>query len=343
MALTSNQSKSTYKGHGIILVIIPCLLAILALGIGRYPIQLADVIMILKSGIGGSDASIPAFMHNILWQLRMPRIIMALMVGAGLSVAGAALQSVFSNPLATPDTIGVTGGAAFGAVLGILMTENLFLIQVMSFLMGIIALLVTYRLSQLSKKQSIVMIVLSGMIVTSFFSALVSLLKTIADTDTELPSIVFWLMGSMAASNYRSLLAGLPFIFVGICLIYLLRWKLNILQLSEEEATSMGVNVKGLRMLMVSSSALVTASAVSMCGQVGWIGLLVPHLSRMIVGSNNKYLIPVAISLGGSFMLIIDTLARTVSPTEIPLSIITAIIGTPFFAYLMYKSGGLWG
>lgn len=340
--ITSNKQKKSSRVE-ILIFILPLVLAVIALGIGRYNISIHNVLIILKAEIMGTTASVAPFMSTIVWQLRMPRIIMALLVGAGLSVAGATAQSVFSNPLATPDTIGVSAGAAFGAVLGILVTNNLYLIQLMSFLMGIVALLMTYKLSQLSKQQSIVMIVLSGMIVASFFSALVSLLKTIADTDTQLPSIVFWLMGSMSASNYKSLLAGMPFMTIGILTIYLLRWKLNVLQLNEDEAKSMGINVSGMRLLMIGSCALITASAVSMCGQIGWIGLLVPHLCRMIIGSNNKYLIPITISMGACFLLLIDTLARTVSPTEIPLSIITAIIGTPFFAYLIKKTGGAWG
>ena len=339
---TSNISKKSRKVEFLIFFL-PLLLGIIALGIGRYNISISNVLLILKSQITGATDSVAPFMSNIVLRLRMPRIITALVVGGGLSVAGAAVQSVFSNPLATPDTIGASSGAAFGAVLGILITNNLYVIQLLSFVMGIIALLMTYKLSKLSKNQSIVMIVLSGMIVASFFSALVSLLKTIADTDTQLPSIVFWLMGSMSAANYKSLLAGLPFMLTGIITIYLLRWKLNVLQLSEDEAKSMGINVTSMRMIIIGSCALITASSVSMCGQIGWIGLLVPHLCRMIIGSNNKYLIPITICMGACFLLIIDTLARTISPTEIPLAILTAIIGAPFFAYLINKTGGSWG
>ncbi len=338
--------ESKAKAHPLLfntlLVILPVAVAIVVLGFGRYQIAILDVLEVLKTAVTGTTSEVAPVIQNIVLNLRLPRIIMALIVGAGLSVAGAAMQGLFSNPLATPDTVGVASGAAFGAVLGILLTDNLYVIQMLAFVMGIIATMMTYKLSQLGKNRNIVMIVLSGMIVASFFSALVSLLKTLADTDTQLPSIVYWLMGSMASANYRSLLSGLPFMLVGITFVYIVRWKLNLLQLSEDEARSMGINVNMMRILVMGSSTLITASVVAMCGQVGWIGLLVPHLSRMIVGANNKYMVPVAISFGACFMLVIDTLARTVSPTEIPLSILTAIIGTPFFAYLIYKTGGAW-
>ncbi len=200
----------------------------------------------------------------------------------------------------------------------------------------------TISFSKISKMQSIVMIVLSGMIVSSFFSALISLIKTVADAETELPSIVYWLMGSMTSASYEKLLIGIPFMLIGILTIVLTKWKLNIISLSDDEAHSLGVNVRRFRFIILIATTLITASAVSMCGQIGWVGLLVPHLSRMIVGNNTKVLVPLSISLGALFMLIVDIFARTILPMEIPLSIITAIIGTPFFAFLVYKSGGKW-
>lgn len=326
----------------VILIILPLVVGLMALGFGRYTIGLDDVIRVLKGNVTGEAMLVSPAIQNVVLNLRVPRILTALAVGGGLSVAGAAMQGLFSNPLATPDTIGVGSGAAFGAVVGILLTNNIYIIQLLAFIMGIVATLFTYKLSRLSGNRGIVMIVLSGMIVSSFFSALISLLKTLADTDTQLPSIVYWLMGSMAAANYNVLLVGLPFILIGIAVIYMMRWKINLLQLTEDEARSMGIKVGHMRVIIMGSATLITAAVVSMCGQVGWIGLLVPHLSRMIIGSNNKYMIPVSISFGACFMVIIDTLARTVSPMEIPLSILTAIIGTPFFAYLIYRTGGAW-
>lgn len=325
-----------------LLIVLPIIIGVVSLSVGRYNVPIKNVLNILAGQFTGDEANTSSITQNVILNLRLPRIIVALAVGSGLAVAGAAIQGMFANPLATPDTIGVSSGAAFGAVVGILLTDNLYIIQLLAFVMGISATFLTYWLSKLGKTKNLIMIVLAGMIVSSFFSAMISLVKTVADTDTKLPSIVYWLMGSMASTSYKSLMAGIPLMIIGIIFIFILRWKINLLLLSEEEAESMGIRVNRMRMILMGCCALITASSVSICGQVGWIGLLVPHLSRMIIGNNNKYVIPVSISLGAIFMLVVDTLARTVLPTEIPLSIITAIIGTPFFAYLMGKTGGTW-
>lgn len=325
-----------------ILIILPLVTAIIALSVGRYYIPVSDVISILFSLVTGKELEVASVTQNVVTNLRIPRVIMALAVGAGLAVAGTAMQGMFANPLATPDTIGVASGAAFGAVVGILLSDNLYVIQIIAFIMGIVATLMTYYISKVSNVRSLIMIVLAGMVVSAFFSALIALLKTVADTDKELPSIVYWLMGSMTSASYKVLISGIPLLLVGIIILFLLRWKLNLLLLSEEEAKSMGIKVNNMRFLIMGSSALITASAVSMCGMVGWLGLLAPHLSRMLIGNNNRYVVPVSISLGAIFMLLVDTLARTISPTEIPLSIITALLGAPFFAYLMKKTGGAW-
>ena len=324
------------------LILLPIIFSFAAMCIGRYYIPIDEILESLSSIFGGAVEGSQQVTTNILLNTRIPRIITALIVGAGLSVAGVAMQAMFSNPLATPDTIGVAGGAAFGAVLGILISQNSIVIQLMAFCFGLVAVCMTIGISKISKKPSIVMIVLSGMIVQSFFSALISLIKTIADTDTQLPSIVYWLMGSMASANYDKLQIGVVTLLIGIIGLYFIKWRLNIIELSEDEANSLGVNVRKMRILILGFSTLITASAVSMCGQIGWIGLLVPHLARMLVGNDNSKVVPVSISLGAVFMLIVDTLARSILPMEIPLSIITAIIGTPFFAFLVHKSGGKW-
>ena len=324
------------------LILLPIIFSFAAMCIGRYYIPIDEILESLSSIFGGAVEGSQQVTTNILLNTRIPRIITALIVGAGLSVAGVAMQAMFSNPLATPDTIGVAGGAAFGAVLGILISQNSIVIQLMAFCFGLVAVFMTIGISKISKKPSIVMIVLSGMIVQSFFSALISLIKTIADTDTQLPSIVYWLMGSMASANYDKLQIGVVTLLIGIIGLYFIKWRLNIIELSEDEANSLGVNVRKMRILILGFSTLITASAVSMCGQIGWIGLLVPHLARMLVGNDNSKVVPVSISLGAVFMLIVDTLARSILPMEIPLSIITAIIGTPFFAFLVHKSGGKW-
>lgn len=319
-------------------ILLPVLTAVICLGVGRYNISPTEVVRTLWQAVTGGD--IPGNLRNILLQLRLPRILLALLCGAGLSVSGTAFQSLFSNPLATPDTLGVAAGASFGAALALFFRGDLFVVQLVALFTGIIAVVITYLISREKGQSSITMVVLSGMIVSSLFSALVSLVKFMADTEQQLPAITYWLMGSLANANYHSLFIGAPPILVGILLLYLLRWRLNILTLSEEEATAMGLKVKTMRILVAVAATLITSSCVAMCGQVGWVGLLIPHICRMLFGSNNQRIVPASISLGAVFLLVIDTMARSISAAEIPISILTAIIGAPFFIALLRKTGG---
>lgn len=270
----------------VFLVIVPIFVVLFALGMGRYSIPYSDVVKILLYTIthdteGVSDIATALVLHS-----RLPRIATAFLVGMGLATSGVAMQGLFSNPMATSDTVGVTSGASFGAVLGILMGGSSFFIQITAFGFGLLATMCTLLLSKLSKNQSLIMVILSGMVVSSFFSAMVSLMKTIADPESQLQSIVYWLMGSMVSASFEKLRVGGVFILIGVITIYLVRWRLNIVSLSEDEAKSLGLPVKKFRFILLAASTLITASAVSMCGTIGWIGLLVPHLCRILVGSN---------------------------------------------------------
>ena len=307
----------------IILVILPILVVILSMGIGRMLISPVEV---LKSTFEkfGYDYVVNSQTEIVLWTIRFPRILLALLVGAGLSVAGCAFQSLFSNPLATPDTLGVASGASFGAALGILLGFKLIGIQFCALCFGIIAVLLTY-ISGTGKSNNMNTIVLAGIMIGSLFSALVSFVKFVADTETQLPAITYWLMGSLGSASYKTLLFGAPFILVGIFVLYLLRWRLNI-------------NL--LRGITIIAATMVTGSCVSMCGQVGWVGLIIPHICRMKFGNNHLALVPASISIGAIFMVVVDTIARSLVATEIPISILTAIIGAPFFITLMRRSGG---
>ena len=289
-----------------------------------------------------TNAKVDNTAYTVIFNVRLPRIILAAVVGAGLSCAGAAFQGLFSNPLATPDTLGVASGASFGAVLAMLIGGNMIGIQGMALIFGLISCLITFLIGRSSRRGSIVMIVLAGLVVSSVFEALVSLMKYVADPQDELPVITYWLMGSMSRANYKNLVMGIPFIVIGIIIIFALRWRLNILSFNEDEARSLGVNVKILRAAFILASSMITASCVSMCGQVGWVGLLVPHISRMMRGNNNCKVIPVSISLGAFFMIVMDTFARSATASEIPISILTAIIGAPVFIVLLKKTGGSW-
>lgn len=324
----------------IILGILPFLAALICLGIGRYSMSVSETVTTLFSRF--TNAKVDNTAYTVIFNVRLPRIILAAVVGAGLSCAGAAFQGLFSNPLATPDTLGVASGASFGAVLAMLIGGNMIGIQGMALIFGLISCLITFLIGRSSRRGSIVMIVLAGLVVSSVFEALVSLMKYVADPQDELPVITYWLMGSMSRANYKNLVMGIPFIVIGIIIIFALRWRLNILSFNEDEARSLGVNVKILRVAFILASSIITASCVSMCGQVGWVGLLVPHISRMMRGNNNCKVIPVSISLGAFFMIVMDTFARSATASEIPISILTAIIGAPVFIVLLKKTGGSW-
>ena len=264
---------------------------------------------------------------------------LAALAGAGLSTAGCAFQSMFANPLATPDTLGVASGASFGAALGLLMGFDLLGVQCTALVMGGLAVGLTW-LAGSGKNKGLSTIVLGGIMIGSLFTALVSLVKFIADEESQLPAITYWLMGGLDHGGYNTLALGAPPVIIGIATLYLLRWRMNLLPLSEDEARSSGVNIFLLRGVTVVCATLITASCVSMCGQVGWVGLLIPHICRMKFGSNHLSLLPASISLGAAFLILVDTIARSASAQEIPISILTAIIGAPFFILLMRKSGG---
>jgi len=324
---------------GITFLLIP-IAALICLGIGRYSLSPLQILRSFGDAIMGNNGDVTA--TTVIFKVRLPRIILALAAGAGLACSGAAFQGLFSNPLATPDTLGVASGASFGAVLAMMFHWNLIGIQLLALIFGLISCFLTYQISRIKGKSSIIMIILSGMVISSLFQALVSIVKYMADPEDELPSITYWLMGSMSTVTYKSLVFGLPFIVIGSGIIWALKWRLNILSLNEDEAKSMGMNIKVLRLFIIVASSLITASVISMCGQVGWVGLLIPHISRMLLGSNNKTVVPLSISFGSVFMVIIDTFARSASSAEIPISILTAIIGAPVFISLLRKTGGVW-
>lgn len=311
-------------------------LALIALCLGQYTIALQDVIKVLtlqKVDLVNAE--------TVIFNIRIPRILVSLVVGSGLATAGASFQALFSNPLATPDTLGCANGASFGAALGILLGLNVLGIQISALIFGILAVVLVFVFTRYRHANQIMMIILGGMVVSSLFSALVSLIKYVADPNDVLPVITFWLMGSFSNSTIRSLYTGVPMIVLGMMILYLMRYRMNALSLKEEEASSLGINVRQNRMIVIVASSLITASVVSMCGVVGWVGLLIPHISRMLFGNNHTKVIPGCIVFGALFMLIIDTIARCMYQAEIPVSILTAIIGAPVFLLLLRKTGGI--
>lgn len=320
------------------LLILPPLTAVVALCVGRIPLAPAEVLRSIAAHLG-AGYELNANTEQVLWSMRFPRILLALLTGAGLAVSGCAFQSLFSNPLATPDTLGVASGSSFGAALAILIGWGILGVQALALIFGVVALGLSY-LAGRGRGRGMNTIILAGIMIGSLFTALVSLVKFVADTESQLPAITYWLMGSLNSASYTTLAMGAPLILIGLVVVYLLRWRLNILPLPEDEARASGVSLRGLRIVTILCATAMTAACVSMCGQVGWVGLLVPHICRMRFGSNHLSLVPASVSLGAAFMVVVDTLARTLTAASIPISVLTAIIGAPFFILLLRRSGG---
>lgn len=329
--------KMTWKG-GVVWLLLPLVFGIIALCIGRFTIPIQDVLSTLMSVFGAETND---KYEMVIWNVRLPRVVMAMLVGAGLAAAGACFQSVFSNPLASPDTLGVSSGAAFGAALAILFSLNTVFVQSLAIGFGLLAIAVTFLLSRLKGNNNMLLIVLAGIIVSAFFTALVSGIKYVADPQEKLPEITYWLMGSLAGTSWQDVLFSGPFIVVGIIGIFLLRWRLNILVLSEEEIQALGMKVTAIRWVVIILATLIIAASVSVVGQVGWIGLVIPHIARAICGTDHRKTIPVGLAMGAAFLIVIDTISRSVVAGEIPLSILTAIIGAPLFAFLYFRKGSV--
>ena len=257
--------KKKHNLMSLVIFLLPIAVTIICIGIGRYHISPLESLQILVSPLTGQEVDPQGW--SVVYHVRLPRIMLALVAGMGLSISGASFQALFSNPLATPDTLGVATGASFGAVLALLFTRNVFVVQLAALAMGLAALAGTCMISRLNGKSSILMVVLGGMVVSSLFQALVSLVKYVADPDEDLPAITYWLMGSMSRATYQGLAVGIPLILLGVALLFLLRWRLNILSLQEDETRALGIDVRKLRIMVMAASTLVTASCVSLCGQ----------------------------------------------------------------------------
>ena len=320
------------------IALIVCLGIFLAsLVIGRFFIPLDQVANILLSKFLVLPITWDASMYNVVMEIRLPRVLGAIAVGIALAVSGAAYQGVFRNDLVSPDLLGVSHGASVGACIGILVHLTLYGTAVLAFLGGILSVCLTLTLPKLIQNQSRIVLVLCGIIVSGFMGAIIGLLKYIADPDTELQDIVYWQLGSLAKVTWDNLFYVLPIIIVGTIAVLALRWRLNILSLPDQEAQSLGVNVNRERLVIIGISTLLTAAAVCLSGTIGWVGLVIPHLSRMLVGNDHKKLIPVTILVSASFLMLADLFARSLTTTEIPLGILCGFIGTPFFAWVLYR------
>ncbi len=316
---------------------------IAAFAIGRYPVGPSELAAILWAKATGAAHGLPATAETVIFGVRGPRVLSAIAVGGSLAAAGAAYQSLFRNPLVSPDLLGVSAGAAVGAVLGIFLSMPVVVIQFAAFAGGVAAVVLVYVTANAVRGHDpLLVLVLAGVVVGSLLGAVIALMKYLADPYNQLPAITFWLLGSLASIAPSDLQAALPAIVVGFAPLWLMRWRVNLLALGDEEARALGVDTARVRVAVIAGATLMTAAAVSISGIVGWIGLLVPHLARLVVGPDFRRLLPTAIAFGAAFLLAVDTLARTIARIEIPLAVLTAFVGTPLFLWQLVVARRAW-
>lgn len=314
-------------------------LFLLSFVVGRYGVPLGQVVRILLSGMLPLEQTWTDNMAIAVLNVRLPRILLACLVGCGLSAAGTGYQTVFQNPMAAPDILGASSGACFGAALAILTGQGAVMVTVFAFLASLLSVALVYLVGNHTRGNRVVNLLLAGIMVGSLFSACTSYIKLVADPTNQLPQITYWLMGSLSGTRMGTVRFAAVCMAVGLMPLLLLRWRMNLLTLSPDEARAMGVHTDRLRLAVILSSTVLTAAAVSVSGMIGWVGLVIPHLSRRIVGSDCRRLMPMACLFGAAFLLLVDNMARCLTATEIPIGILTAFVGAPFFIYLMVKGG----
>jgi iron complex transport system permease protein len=326
-----------YFGTVALLAMLLAAAVLVSLSLGRYPIPVPA----LLSRLFGIPFPSPQ-MEAIFFNVRLPRILLACLVGTSLAAAGAAYQGVFQNPLAAPDLLGASSGAATGATLAILLRLPAPMITLFAFFASLITIGLVMFIGDRARSKRIVGLILAGLMVSSLNSAGISFMKLMADPNNVLPEIVYWLMGSLAKTKPSDVRFVIFPMALGLIPLFIFRWRINLLTLSEEEAQSMGVNVRRTRILIIVSSTLVTAAAVSVSGIIGWAGLVIPHITRRIVGNNYRELMPASMVFGALFLLLIDDVSRNLFATEVPLGILTSLVGAPFFLWLITRRGDLW-
>ena len=336
------MTRSALPGLAIATVVLIAGL-LLAFTVGRYPVSLGDLLTVLLAKVTGQTADVPTAVQSVVLQVRGPRVLAAALVGAALAVAGTAFQGLFRNPLVSPDILGASSGAALGAVTGIFFSLGVLAIQAFAFVGGLVAVAAVYVIgSAVRARDPILVLVLTGVVVGALLGAGVGLVKYLADPYNQLPAMTFWLLGSLAAANVSDLLPLFGPVAFGTAVLVALRWRMNVMSLPEEEARSLGVSTGPLRVAIVAAATLTTSASVATAGIIGWVGLVVPHLARSLVGPDFARLLPTAAILGGGYLLVIDTLARTAAEVEIPLGILTAVVGTPFFIWLLASMQRTW-
>ncbi len=334
ISANSRRANLVILGLGIALVI--CVGVSLLLG--RFSIPPGDAIGMLLSKIFPIEGTWTSQAEAIFFNVRLPRIILAILVGCCLATAGAAYQGTFQNPLVSPDILGASQGAAFGAALAIILGFSSLMLSVTAFGFSLLTVFLVLVVSGRAKGNRILVVVLAGVMVSSLFSAGVSFLKLVADPNQELQEITYWLMGSLAYTKMSEIALAFPFMALGCTILFALRWKINILTMGDDEAATMGVDARKIRRWVIFAATIVTASSVAVSGMIGWVGLVIPHLCRMAVGADYRKLLPASMLGGSVFLLIVDNFSRLLTTSEIPIGILTAFVGAPFFLYLITRN-----
>lgn len=325
----------TYRTLYLWIIVLTVTVAIASLGLGHYPIPPRKIVVAVSELFSSAKQTTFTIDQQVILTVRLPRILLAFMVGAGLALTGAVLQGIFYNPLVDPHVIGVTSGAAFGGALAILLGFATWELLCCAFLFGMLVLVLIFMLTHSLRQTNILILVLVGVILSGFFSALVSLIQYVADSEEKLPNIVFWLLGSFATANwYKLLILAIPVSIASVLLIRL-SWRINILSLNDSEAKILGIPITFTRILILTLCGLIIAVQVGVSGSIGWIGLIIPHAARLLVGANHQRLLPIAFWLGGLYMILVDDIARLITNSEVPVGIITALIGAPCFILLL--------
>lgn len=307
--------------------------------LGRFSVTPKELFRLLLSRLTETEPGWRDGAENVVFQIRLPRVAAAALIGAALAAAGVSYQGMFRNPMVSPDILGASTGAGFGAALAILLGAGYFGISMSAFVFGLLAVAAAYLVSCMSRTNQTIALILAGMMVSSLFSAGTSYIKLVADTQQQLPAITYWLMGSLSSIKPRDVLFLVIPVTLGLVPLLILSWRMNLLTLGEEEARSMGVNTRLLRFTVILCATLLTASSVAVSGMIGWVGLVIPHFCRMLFGYDYRRLIPAAALFGASFLIIVDDIARLATAGEIPLGILTAFVGAPIFLYLILTGG----
>lgn len=338
--MTKRQFKIKFKHPKVIILLFFLLFLFVFFSsffIGRYPIKPSELVLVFLSRIFPITPTWSKTVESIILNVRLPRILSSAIIGAALSLSGLSYQGMFKNPMVSPDILGTTAGAGFGASLGILLSLSYLSISFISFGFGLLAVILVTTISSKLMNHKTLALILGGIMISSLFSSATSFVKLVADTDNSLPAITYWLMGSLASVRKVDVIFLLITFTIGVIPLFLLRWKLNLLTLDEDEAKSLGINTVLLRKIVILCATLITSASICVGGNIGWIGLVIPHFTRMLVGCDYRLSLPVSILMGSSFLIVVDTISRSVSTGEIPIGILTSFIGAPFFLYLMMR------